>query len=147
MLFRSDNDGWQHISFEGKLKSDILTVHLYTPELERWRELLDKLTAGQMVGVAAFPIVVGDPYFYQGQTPIIVSEWGGFGFSDYGGPQGSEERAERIRQYKWELRKRAIAGDIYTQATNIEDERNGIINSQTGELSVPAGLLHSSEDM
>ncbi|GAB3528771.1 glycoside hydrolase family 2 [Pontibacter brevis] len=138
-----DNDGWQHISYEGKLKSDLLTAHLYTPELHRWQELLDQLTAGQMEGVAAFPLVVGDPYFYRGQTPLIVSEWGGFGFSDYGGPQGLEERAERIRLFKQELRKRAIAGDIYTQATNIEDERNGLIDPHTGELSVPAGLLNS----
>ena len=27
-----DNDGWHHISYEGRLKSDILTAHLYTPE-------------------------------------------------------------------------------------------------------------------
>ncbi|MFD2998735.1 sugar-binding domain-containing protein [Pontibacter toksunensis] len=141
-----DNDGWQHISYEGKLKSDILTAHLYTPELDRWKELLDQITAGQMVGVAAFPLVVGDPYFYRGQTPIIVSEWGGFGFSDYGGPQGSEERAENIRLFKQELRKRAIAGDIYTQATNIEEERNGLIDPHSGELSVPAGLLNSRDD-
>jgi beta-galactosidase/beta-glucuronidase len=35
-----DNDGWNHVSVEGRLKSDLLTVHLYTPEVERWRELL-----------------------------------------------------------------------------------------------------------
>ncbi|WP_242917722.1 glycoside hydrolase family 2 TIM barrel-domain containing protein [Pontibacter liquoris] len=141
-----DNDGWQHISYEGKLKSDLLTAHLYTPDLARWKELLDQLAAGQMVGVAAFPLVVGDPYFYRGQTPLIVSEWGGFGFSDYGGPQSLDERAERIRQYKKELRKRPIAGDVYTQATDIEDERNGLIDPKTGKLSVPPGLLNSSND-
>jgi beta-galactosidase/beta-glucuronidase len=138
-----DNDGWQHISFEGKLKSDILTAHLYTPELERWKELLDMLTAGQMEGVAAFPLVVGDPYFYRGQSPLIVSEWGGFGFPDYGGPQNLEDRAERIRLFKQELRQRPVAGDVYTQATNIEDERNGLIDPHTGALSVPVGLLNS----
>lgn len=138
-----DNDGWQHISVEGKLKTDLLTVHLYTPDLDRWQEMLDQLMAGQLEGVAAFPLVVGDPYFYRGQTPIIVSEWGGFGFSDYGGPEGLEERADRIRLFKQELRKRAIAGDIYTQATNIEDERNGIIDPHTGELAVPADLMNS----
>src|SRR6188768_3235661 len=35
-----DNDGWQHISYTGRLKSDLLTAHLYTPELARWKELL-----------------------------------------------------------------------------------------------------------
>lgn len=141
-----DNDGWQHISLEGRLKSDLLTAHLYTPELERWREQLDALVAGQNEGVAAFPLVIGDPFFYRTQVPLIVSEWGGFGFADYGGPKDNEARAEIIRQYKRELRSRTIAGDVYTQATNIEDERNGLIDEKTGALKVPAGLLNSRDD-
>jgi hypothetical protein len=141
-----DNDGWHHISQEGRLKSDLLTAHLYTPDLERWRETLDRLAEGNMEGVAVNPLVVGDPFFYRGQVPLVVSEWGGFGFADYGGPVESEERAERIREFKRELRARPIAGDVYTQATNIEDERNGIIDPQTGELLVPPGLLSSRED-
>lgn len=142
-----DNDGWQHISWEGKLKSDLLTAHLYTPDLDRWQELLDRLTNGEMVGVAAYPLVVGDPFFYRRQVPLVVSEWGGFGFPDYGGPKDAAERTERIRQFKQELRLRPIAGDVYTQATNIEDERNGLIDAHTGELSVPAGLLASGPEI
>ncbi len=138
-----DNDGWQHISQEGRLKSDLLTAHLYTPEYDRWCEMLDGLVAGQLEGIAAFPLVVGDPYFFRKQVPLVVSEWGGFGFSDYGGPKDSEGRANQILQYKKELRKRPIAGDVYTQATNIEDERNGIINPTTGELEVPEGIFDS----
>ena len=141
-----DNDGWHHISQEGRLKSDLLTAHLYTPDLPRWQELLDRLVRGEMVGTAAFPLIVGDAFFYRRQKPLIVSEWGGFGFADYGGPQAGEERNERIRQFKRELRARPIAGDVYTQATNIEDERNGIIDPHTGELSVPAGVLNSREN-
>jgi len=138
-----DNDGWQHISYEGRLKTDLLTVHLYTPELKRWQEMLDQLVAGQLIGVAAFPLVVGDPFFFRKQVPLIVSEWGGFGFVEYGGPKNDDERAVQIRLFKDELRKRPIAGDVYTQATNIEDERNGLIDAKTGELDVPAGLLSS----
>ncbi|QIL75009.1 glycoside hydrolase family 2 protein [Hymenobacter sp. HDW8] len=138
-----DNDGWHHISHTGRLKSDLLTAHLYTPDLDRWRELLDRLVRGEMEGTAAFPLVVGDPFFYRRQVPLIVSEWGGFGFPDYGGPKDANERTERIRDFKRELRARPIAGDVYTQATNIEDERNGLIDPQTGELSVPPGLLAS----
>jgi hypothetical protein len=140
-----DNDGWQHISLEGRLKSDLLTAHLYTPDLQRWRELLDALVGGQTEGVAAFPLVIGDPFFYRTQVPLIVSEWGGFGFADYGGPKDNEERAETIKAYKKELRQRKIAGDVYTQATNIEDERNGLIEEKTGMLKVPAGLLNSND--
>jgi len=138
-----DNDGWHHISYQGQLKSDLLTAHLYTPDLGRWRELLDRLIHGELRGTAAFPLVVGDPYFYRGQRPLLVSEWGGFGFSDYGGPQDAEARTNSIRDFKRELRARPIAGDVYTQATNIEDERNGLIGFHSGELEVPAGLLNS----
>ncbi|AMM52508.1 glycoside hydrolase [Rufibacter sp. DG15C] len=140
-----DNDGWQHISYEGKLKSDLLTAHVYTPDVDRWCHVLDQITAGQMEGVAAFPLVVGDPYFYRGQTPLIISEWGGFGFSDYGGPNDLEERANRIKLFKQEMRKRNVAGDVYTQATNIEDERNGLLDMHTGELFVPENLLNSRD--
>lgn len=140
-----DNDGWQHISYEGRLKSDLLTAHLYTPDIQRWREMLDQLVSGQLVGVAAFPLVVGDPFFYRKQVPLVVSEWGGFGFVEYGGPKDDNERAKQIRLFKEELRKRPIAGDVYTQATNIEDERNGLIDEVTGELNVPAGLLASGK--
>ena len=141
-----DNDGWHHVSREGRLKSDLLTAHLYTPDLARWRETLDRLAAGQMEGVAANPLVVGDPFFYRGQVPLVVSEWGGFGFPDYGGPTEAEARARVIREFKRELRARPFAGDVYTQATNIEDERNGLIEAETGELLVPAGLLSSRDE-
>ncbi len=138
-----DNDGWQHISLEGRLKSDLLTAHLYTPDLDRWRDLLNRITTGEMNGVAAFPLVVGDPFFYRRQVPFIISEWGGFGFANYGGPNDSDSRTDRIRQFKSELRQHAIAGDVYTQATNIEEEQNGLIDFHTGDLTVPAGLLRS----
>ncbi len=141
-----DNDGWQHISYEGRLKSDLLTAHLYTPDLQRWEQLLDQITAGELNGVAAFPLVVGDPFFYRHQVPLVISEWGGFGFRDYGGPGDDQGRAAQIKLYKQALRKREIAGDVYTQATNIEDEQNGIIDSETGALKVPAGLLNSRDE-
>ncbi|TDE18281.1 glycoside hydrolase family 2 protein [Dyadobacter psychrotolerans] len=139
-----DNDGWQHISFEGRLKSDLLTAHLYTPDLNHWKNLLDELTAGKLETVAALPLVVGDPFFYRKQVPLVVSEWGGFGFENYGGPQDDESRTEQIRLFKKELRARSIAGDVYTQATNIEEEKNGLIDFETGVLNVPVGLLAST---
>lgn len=139
-----DNDGWQHISYEGRLKSDLLTAHLYTADAEHWKQLLDRLVAGEP-DVTAFPLVIGDPFFFRRQVPLIMSEWGGFGFVNYGGPQESLQRADKIRAFKKELRDRAIAGDVYTQATNIEEEKNGLIDSITGELQVPANLLNSGK--
>ena len=137
-----DNDGWRHISYEGRLKSDMLTAHLYTPDIEKWTEMLDELLRGKN-DVTAYSLVIGDPFFYRKQVPLVVSEWGGFGFVNYGGPQDAESRTSKIILFKEELRKRSIAGDVYTQATNIEDEVNGIIDYQTGELQVPAGILKS----
>ncbi len=139
-----DNDGWQHVSYLGRLKSDLLTVHIYTPDINQWKETLDKLIAGELIGVTAYPLVVGDPFFYRKQIPLVVSEWGGFGFVNYGGPEKESDRVNLIKQYKIELRNRSIAGDVYTQATNIEDEKNGLIDAETGELLVPAGLLKSA---
>ncbi len=138
-----DNDGWQHISYLGRLKSDLLTAHLYTPDLERWRQMLKDLEEGRHADVAAFPLVVRDPFFFRKQIPLVVSEWGGFGFANYGGPDNNQDRATQIALFKSELRKRQIAGDVYTQATNIEDEQNGLIDFNTGELKVPPGLLAS----
>ncbi len=66
------------------------------------------------------------------------------GFADYGGPQDAEQREAYIKHFKTELRKREIAGDVYTQATNIEDEKNGIIDFKTGALDVASGLLNSN---
>lgn len=139
-----DNDGWQHVSTEGRLESHLLSAHVYTPDLNRWRDVLNRMTAGEFDGVTANPLVVGDPFFYRGQIPLVVSEWGGFGFEWYGGPEDPGARSERIRAFKRELRARAIAGDVYTQATSIEDEVNGLIDAETGELQVPRGLLGSS---
>jgi beta-galactosidase/beta-glucuronidase len=138
-----DNDGWHHISWEGRLKSDLLTIHLYTADINRWREMLSKLDEGQTDEVAAESLIVGDPFFLRGHVPVVVSEWGGFGFPDYGGPKDSAGRSEEIRAFKKELRRHQIAGDVYTQATDVEDERNGLIDAVTGELRVPNDLLKS----
>jgi hypothetical protein len=140
-----DNDGWNHVSQAGRLQSDLLTAHIYTTEVEKWVHRLDYFAAGQNQGVTVEPIVIGDPFFYEGQVPLVVSEWGGFGFSLYGGPRENGEKAERIRAFKSELRRRGIAGDVYTQATPIEEEVNGLIDPQTGELLVPPGTLNSGQ--
>lgn len=137
------NDGWHHVSWEGRLKSDLLTAHLYVAQLEDWKKVLKRLAAGDIDDAAVFPLVVGDPFFYRKQVPLVVSEWGGFGFVNYGGPVSDAERATTIRQFKAELRKAGMAGDVYTQATDIEDERNGLIEPSEGKLKVPAGLLRS----
>ncbi|HLL48619.1 MAG TPA: hypothetical protein VK399_18105, partial [Longimicrobiaceae bacterium] len=141
-----DNDGWQHVSTEGRLESHLLTAHLYETDVAAWGGTLDRLAAGENEGVAALPLVIGDPFFYGGQAPLVVSEWGGFRFSLYGGPEELGSRAERIRAFKGALRRRPVAGDVYTQATSIEEEDNGLLDPHTGALLVPEGLLDSSHE-
>ncbi|MBA2493754.1 MAG: glycoside hydrolase family 2 [Acidobacteria bacterium] len=138
-----DNDGWNHVSRNGRLSSHLLTAHVYTPSPSAWVSTLDRLVAGETHGITAQPLIVGDEYFYRGQTPLVISEWGGFGFTNYGGPDEVEGKCRLIQLFKDEMRQRPIAGDIYTQATSIEDEVNGIIDPTSGELLVPAGLLGS----
>lgn len=138
-----DNDGWHHVSIEGRLESHVLTAHVYTPDVEQWRGTLDRLVNGVLDDVSAKRLVVGDPFFYNGQIPLLVSEWGGFGWSGYGGPGDWQTKAEQISAFKHELRRRAIAGDVYTQAVSIEEETNGLIDPHSGELDVPPDLLKS----
>jgi beta-galactosidase/beta-glucuronidase len=140
-----DNDGWRHVSMQGRLKSDLLTVHLYTTDIDRWRSLLSQLIQGRLEGVTHEDIVVGDQFFYRQQIPLIISEWGGFGFSEYGGPQSYAARNDMIRAFKTELRKHHLAGDVYTQAINVEDEVNGLIDAETGRLLVDADLFASGD--
>lgn len=141
-----DNDGWNHVSTEGRIESHLLTVHVYTTDIEEWRDRLDRMVRGENVGVTAQPLVAGEPFFYRGQVPLVVSEWGGFGWSGYGGPREAETKGALIKEFKAELRKRPIAGDVYTQAINIEEEVNGVIDPQTGELQVEEGLLRSEPE-
>ncbi len=141
-----DNDGWQHISVNGELKSDLLSAHVYTPDLATWDKTLDEFVAGQLEGVAVNPLVVGDPFFYAGQAALVVSEWGGFGFPAYGGPEEVRAKTASIRAFKRALRQHAIGGDVYTQATSIEDEVNGLIDPTTGALLVPPGILSSQPE-
>jgi hypothetical protein len=140
-----DNDGWRHVSVDGALQSDLLTAHIYQNTQPGWETHLDRLCAGDLT-VTPELLVVGDPYFYEGQAPLVVSEWGGFGWEGYGGPTDHDTRADMIRAYKQALRARPIAGDVYTQATNIEDERNGLIDFANGELYVPEGILRTSTE-
>jgi len=60
-----DNDGWNHVSREGRLASDLLTVHVYTPDRHVWAERHERLTQGSNFDVAVEPLVVGETFFPQ----------------------------------------------------------------------------------
>ena len=139
-----DNDGWHHISYQGQLKSDLLTAHLYTPDLGRWRELLDRLIGGELAGHGGVPAGGGRPVFLPRPAPAAGERVGRLrllGLRRPGRMPRPAPTASATSSASCALR--PIAGDVYTQATNIEDERNGLIGFHSGELEVPAGLLRS----
>jgi hypothetical protein len=55
--------------------------------------------------------------------------------------RGPDAPEARIHAFKQEVRRRPIAGDVYTQASGIEDEDNRLVQAATGALFVPEGLL------
>ncbi|MCK6548336.1 glycoside hydrolase family 2 [Myxococcota bacterium] len=136
-----DDDGWHHLTVDGALVADLLTVHLYTANLADWTASLDALVAGALTEIAGRALVVDDRPATVAPAPIVVSEWGGFGFAWYGGPAEDAKRADLIRAFKRALHTRAIAGDVYTQAIDVEDEKNGILDAATGALRLPEGAL------
>lgn len=136
-----DDDGWHHLAVDGRLVSDLLTVHLYTTNLAVWTAALDALVQGALAEVAGRALVLGDRAARVDEAPIVISEWGGFGFAWYGGPAEDAKRADLIRAFKRALHTRAIAGDVYTQAIDVEDEKNGILDAATGALRLPEGAL------
>ncbi len=123
-----DNSGWLH------RKTDILDVHHYLSTADksvRFYEMLkkpwgtyDALSRSVLNGLRGIP--VASPLFYgakyKGQ-PIIVSEYGGFGFyktEDKSLLENYKEYTEAIGGYDY------IKGYCYTQQYDIEQEANGL---------------------
>ncbi len=65
---------------------------------------------------------MSNPFFYRKQVSPLVSECNGFGSANYSKPTHDASQAQQSKLKKQALKKRPIAGDVYTQATNIEDE-------------------------
>lgn len=147
-----DNDGWEHICEGGKLiATDWLTLHIYTNKFENWQHDLDNIASLAAPGNPRFKkltgktAVVGDDYTYQGELPIVISEWGGFG-AIYGGPAAEQEKFNLIRRYKTALRKAEtyIAGDCYTQLGDVENETNGLLDKELNRLKDENFMLGST---
>jgi beta-galactosidase/beta-glucuronidase len=133
-----DNSGWLH------RKTDILDVHHYLQTAQKSVALYEKLkqpwgtrfALGHTIMNAARGMAVVSPLFwgtrYKGQ-PIIISEYGGFGF--YKTQEKSlldnyREYTEAIGRYDY------IKGYCYTQQYDIEQEQNGL-QRQDRSFKVP----------
>jgi beta-galactosidase/beta-glucuronidase len=118
------NDGWQHA------KSDLCTLHDYgsPAELaERYKSLESALD----------PSVRQRPAYLPGHShhdePVIVSEFGGIALAGKGGFGWSEAKdpAELLKTYREMVEALMAPGPVqgfcYTQLTDIEQERNGLL--------------------
>lgn len=139
------NDGWEHTD------SDIWTVHDYRqrPRLLRHRygdpaHLEQVLRSGRASGRK----ILLEPGHDRGQ-PIMLTEYGGIQLdtSDSGGGFGyatadsAEDLLERFTQLtNAVLDSTALAGFCYTQLTDTEQERNGLLTAER-EPKVPLHQL------
>ena len=118
------NDGWEHAT------SDLLTLHDYDPPetlAARYRSLDGVLAAG---GRPHPPYLPG--YRHRGE-PVIVSEFGGLVVDDaeawgYGSVRDAAELAATYRaEVEALMDPGPVEGFCYTQLTDVEQERNGLL--------------------
>jgi beta-galactosidase/beta-glucuronidase len=134
-----DNDGWEHTDI-----TDICAIHDYTPTAERLRERYrEKPGEGHLpptVWIGDKPLFARGSH-YRGQ-PVVLSEVGGFLsvppdlpaekldmlYRFYGSAQTTEELYEKYRDLLEGIASlRFLAGFCYTQLTDIEQEKNGLL--------------------
>ncbi|HEX8708709.1 MAG TPA: glycoside hydrolase family 2 TIM barrel-domain containing protein [Pyrinomonadaceae bacterium] len=134
-----DNDGWEHSDI-----TDICAIHDYTPTADLLRKRYQDAANG---GALPAHVWIGNkPLFvlgssYRGQ-PIMLSEVGGFLFIPpdvepedrdmlykfYGSFRTSHELLQKYRDLMEGIASlRFLAGFCYTQLTDIEQEKNGLL--------------------
>jgi beta-galactosidase/beta-glucuronidase len=131
------NDGWEHTT------SDLCTLHDYGPadELARRYGSLESAFAPQ-----ARPHPPYLPGYAYGGEPVVVSEFGGVALAGSGGFGWSEASgAEALLKTYREMVEALMApgpveGFCYTQLTDVEQERNGLLTFDR-RPKLDAGLL------
>ena len=138
------NDGWEH------LESDILTIHDYR---ETGRELLEihgDKEAAVLAGERSYSwygqYLLAEGVSYRGQ-PLMLSEYGGIAFvceDGWGyGNQVKDEEAflERFLGQNEAIRKLLqFSGFCYTQLTDVEQEKNGLLTAERRDKLSPGGV-------
>lgn len=127
-----DNSGWEHVD------TDIVDYHHYLPSLQKCKKLYQDLQKTTHLNFGLknahtlfIPLVPnGKSIFvpgsrYKGQ-PIIISEYGGFGFAFYQTKE-KKEMITHIEEYTQEIiNNDFIAGFCYTQFADTFQEKNGL---------------------
>lgn len=126
------NDGWEHTV------SDIITLHDYEESGEilfrRYMELKDRILAGEVYH-CNYKSAFANGYGYRGQ-PVIISEFGGIAFNNddsgwgYGSKVDTKEAfIRRFDEITTAVKKLPyVCGFCYTQATDVQQEINGLMD-------------------
>ncbi len=129
-----DNSGWLH------KETDILDIHQYLPSVKKTELLYKELArpwncifSKSSLKLALRGVIIFPPLFpgikYQGE-PIVISEYGGFGF------YRTKPRSflENYQDYTLAIGKYPyLQGYCYTQLYDVEQEKNGLVD----EMRVP----------
>ncbi len=143
-----DNSGGFHFD------TDIWDFHHYLPTVEDSRKLYEKydFEPGDHIGLSFYlgKIISGKPLIplffpgtdYEGQ-PIIVSEYGGFGFYRTEGKKGLYDlyRDYTLAIFDFDY----LDGYCYTQPYDVEQEKNGLMTYERGPKVGPAKIREVNE--
>lgn len=128
------NDGWEHTI------SDIITLHDYEENgadfFKRYNEYKDEILSAEIYHCNA-KSAFADGFGYRGQ-PVIISEYGGIAFDNgssgwgYGKKvQDEEQFIRRFDEITTAIKKTPyICGYCYTQLTDVQQEINGLLDSE-----------------
>ena len=128
-----DNDGWEHTC------GDLITLHDYTQDGQQLKKMFGTLDS--ILNIKMKPHDKGlfaDGYHYQGQ-PILLSE--------FGGVKNEPAEPERFAQTLAEVTKAVqdsplLCGYCYTQLTDIENEKNGLL-TYGREPKIPLEIIRA----
>jgi beta-galactosidase/beta-glucuronidase len=136
------NDGWQHTL------SDFCTLHDYAPAgvmRARYSNLESALDAGAHEHPPYLP-----GYGYRGE-PVVVSEFGGVALADDGGfgytqADGGEQLLDTYQEMVEALMQPGpVEGFCYTQLTDVEEERSGLLTFERRPKLDPEQLRRVTE--
>jgi beta-galactosidase/beta-glucuronidase len=138
------NDGWEHVV------TDLITVHDYAGDgatlRERYGDSAAVERALQEVQPYYRPVLLRD--FRRGEEPILLSEFGGISYragddfwNGYGTADSEEDFVRRYRDLlDAVLDSHVLAGFCYTQLTDTEQERNGLLDADRQPKANPTTL-------
>ena len=127
------NDGWEHVA------TDMITVHDYAPDGQTLRDRYGSQGAldRSLTGVQPYyrPLVLPDLVVQQ--QPMLLSEFGGISYragegawTGYGAVHDDDEFRRRYADLVTAvLDSPVLAGFCYTQLTDTEQERNGLLTA------------------